>query len=86
MKMAYPKNVYHKDYNPNTTNAEKELQKNCRIVHSEDDVKKLGSDWGAHPSVKEKKVEKVSKVVEAPKEVIEEVVVQKPAKKSRFER
>lgn len=50
--MGYPQSVYHKDYNPHAPEHEKHLKTHCKLVHDEEENKKLGPDWGPHPSSK----------------------------------
>ncbi len=61
--MSYPKNVYHKDFDGEKA-TEASLKLHSKVVHSEEEYKLLGSDWGAHPSVKHIKAEpKIEEVV-----------------------
>ncbi len=76
--MSYPKNVYHKDFDgANATEAT--LKTHSKVVHSDEELKKLGSDWGDHPSVKGRKT---SKATVDPTEFLEvEPVKEKVSKK-----
>jgi hypothetical protein len=47
----YPKSVYHKNFNPDGD--EKNLLANHKVVKTESAFKKLGADWGEHPSLKD---------------------------------
>ena len=70
MKMSYPKSVYHKDYDPNHhPEHEKHLVKNSKVVHSKEELEKLGPQWGEHPHSKEVEEPKAEeRKIEAPKE------------------
>lgn len=66
---GFPKSVYHKDFDPNGD--EKNLLKNHKTIYTEAVLKRLGPDWGPHPSLgDEKSVAKVEATEEKPKTVI----------------
>lgn len=69
---GYPKSVYHKDFDSNGD--EKNLLKYHKVVKSESEEKRLGADYGPHPSLKivkkdEAKKEEIKKIKLIDKEV-----------------
>lgn len=72
--MSYPKCVYHKDYDSNfgPSGHEEYLNKYSKVVRNEEELKKLGLDWGDHPN--EKPSKKASEDSESKKVVSEEKV------------
>lgn len=63
---GFPKSYYHKDFDPHGD--EKNLLKNYKFVKSEEEEKRLSSDWGVHPSLKSEEL-KAEIVEEKPKAI-----------------
>ena len=54
--MTYPRSVYHKDFD-HVNATEASLKLHCKLVHSDEELKELGSEWGFHPASKHVAVE-----------------------------